>query len=62
MVNEIVISGAGPIGSLLALNLAKRGHTVKLLERRADFTQGMLYAGRSINLALSDREIGRAHV
>ncbi len=55
MVNEIVISGAGPIGSLLALNLAKRGHTVKLLERRADFTQGMLYAGRSINLALSDR-------
>lgn len=55
MVKNIIVSGAGPIGALLSLNLAKRGYNVKLLERRADFRSGTLYAGRSINIALSDR-------
>jgi len=51
-----VVAGAGPSGSLAALNLAQRGYNVELLEKRDDFrgSDGS-YAGRSINLALSAR-------
>lgn len=52
---QIVIVGAGLVGSLLSIYLAKRGHTVKLYERRGDMRAGQVEAGRSINLALSDR-------
>lgn len=52
---SITIAGAGLVGSLLSLYLAKRGHQVQLIERRPDSRKTSIYQGRSINLALSDR-------
>ncbi|WP_347160262.1 FAD-dependent oxidoreductase [Pontibacter chitinilyticus] len=52
---NIAIMGAGLVGSLLSLYLAKRGHKVDLYERRPDLRKTMVDGGRSINLALSDR-------
>lgn len=54
---EIAIVGAGLVGSLLALYLAKRGHRISLFERRGDMRKETTDAGRSINLALSNRGI-----
>jgi kynurenine 3-monooxygenase len=47
--------GAGPVGALLALLLARRGCPVRLLERRADPRRVAPERGRSINLALAAR-------
>lgn len=55
MQKQLVIIGAGLVGSLLSIYLAKRGHKVKLYERRPDMRKSTVVAGRSINLALSDR-------
>jgi kynurenine 3-monooxygenase len=55
MKKEIVIIGAGLVGSLLSLYLARKGHTIRMYERRGDMRKGKMEAGRSINLALSDR-------
>lgn len=52
---EITIVGAGLVGSLLSIYLAKRGHKVSIYERRNDMRKEQMSAGRSINLALSDR-------
>ncbi|WP_018476528.1 FAD-dependent oxidoreductase [Pontibacter roseus] len=52
---NITIMGAGLVGSLLSLYLAKHGHKVDLYERRPDMRKVLLDGGRSINLALSDR-------
>ncbi len=52
---KISIAGAGLTGSLLALFLARRGAKVTLYERRPDLRKAKLKAGRSINLALSER-------
>src|SRR5690625_6474628 len=52
---NILIIGAGLCGSLLALRLAQRGHRVQLIEKRPDLRKAELAAGRSINLAFSDR-------
>ncbi len=52
---NIVIVGAGLCGSLLALRLAQRGYTVTVYESRPDLRTTDISAGRSINLALSDR-------
>lgn len=52
---NITIIGAGLVGSLLSIYLAKRGHKVQLFERRGDMRKEKIVAGRSINLALSDR-------
>lgn len=57
MQKSIVIVGAGLVGSLLAILLGKKGYKVKLYERRADGRKTRQYAGKSINLALSDRGI-----
>src|SRR6188474_1819833 len=54
---EITIIGAGLVGSLLSIYLSKRGYKVKVFERSADMRKENLSAGRSINLALSDRGI-----
>ena len=54
---EIAIIGAGLVGSLLSIYLAKRGHKVRVYERRGDMRKAQVEAGRSINLALSDRGI-----
>ena len=55
MASHVVITGAGLCGTLLALQLAKRGHKITLLEKRGDLRNEAVAAGRSINLALSDR-------
>ena len=59
MKNEkrIIIIGAGLVGSLLSIYLSRRGYAVSLYERRGDMRREEVEAGRSINLALSDRGI-----
>lgn len=52
---NINIIGAGLVGSLLSIYLAKRGHKVNVYERRPDMRKTIMSAGKSINLALSDR-------
>ena len=52
---NITLVGAGLVGSLLSIYLTKRGHKVTLYERRPDLRTNRISAGRSINLALSDR-------
>ena len=52
---NIVIAGAGLVGSMWACYLAKRGHNVQVFERRDDMRKYHMDAGRSINLALSTR-------
>lgn len=54
---SIAIAGAGLVGSLLAIYLKKRGYDVTVFERRADMRKKGAEAGRSINLALSNRGI-----
>ncbi len=53
--DTILIIGAGLCGSLLALRMAQRGYNIKLVEKRPDLRKIEQDAGRSINLALSDR-------
>lgn len=53
----ISIVGAGLVGSLLSIYLAKRGYKVSVYERRFDMRKHFLGGGRSINLALSNRGI-----
>jgi len=57
MKKEITIIGAGLVGSLLSIYLSKRGYKVTIYERRPDMRKEKMIAGRSINLALSDRGI-----
>jgi kynurenine 3-monooxygenase len=57
MKKEVTIIGAGLVGSLLAIYLIKRGYKVSIYERRGDMRKEKIQAGRSINLALSDRGI-----
>jgi kynurenine 3-monooxygenase len=52
---SVLIIGAGLCGSLLALRLAQRGYKVTVYESRPDLRKVDISAGRSINLALSDR-------
>jgi len=57
MAKKISIIGAGLVGSLLSIYLAKRGYKISIFERRTDMRLADTVAGRSINLALSDRGI-----
>ena len=65
---DIAIVGAGLVGSLLSIYLAKRGYKISVFERRPDMRKNLIDGGRSINLALSNRgiraleEIGLADV
>ena len=52
---NILIIGAGLCGSILALRLGQRGYQVTLIEKRPDLRKIEQDAGRSINLAFSDR-------
>ena len=54
---NIAIIGAGLVGSLLSIYLAKRGYKVSVFERRDDLRKSDSEEGRSINLALSNRGI-----
>lgn len=55
MTKSITVVGAGLVGSLLSIYLAKRGYKVDVYERRPDMRKNRMSAGKSINLALSDR-------
>lgn len=52
---NVVIIGAGLVGSLWAVYLSKAGYKVTIYERRSDIRKAEIYAGKSINLALSVR-------
>jgi kynurenine 3-monooxygenase len=49
------VAGGGPVGSLLAIVLARHGYKVGLYEGRPDSRVTDIYQGKSINIALSDR-------
>lgn len=57
MRSPVVVAGAGPAGSLLAIYLARQGHDVTVYESRPDLRRTDIDAGRSINLALATRGI-----
>ncbi len=52
---KFTLIGAGLVGSLLSIYLSRRGYKVTMYERRPDLRKNRISAGRSINLALSDR-------
>jgi len=54
---NILIIGAGLCGSLLALRLGQRDYNVSVYEKRPDLRKVDISAGKSINLAFSDRGI-----
>lgn len=54
---KVIIIGAGLSGSLLAIYLAKKDFEVEIYEARGDMRTEKMSAGRSINLALSNRGI-----
>ena len=54
---HIVIIGAGLVGSMQAIFLAKRGYQVSVYEQLPDIRKEAISAGRSINLALANRGI-----
>ena len=51
----ITVLGAGLVGSLASVYLAKRGYQVQIFEKRPDLRSQEIEGGRSINLALSHR-------
>src|SRR5688572_33200361 len=52
---RVTVVGAGLVGSLLSMYLARRGFQVYVLERRPDMLREEIGAARSINLAISTR-------
>ena len=55
---SFTVVGGGPVGSLLAISLARHGYKVGLYEGRPDSRKTSIYQGKSINIALSDRGWG----
>lgn len=55
MAEQVIIAGAGPVGSVLAMLLARQGYRVRILERRSDPRCTATERGRSINLTLATR-------
>ena len=55
MTREISILGAGLVGSVLSVLLKNKGYKVNIYERRPDPRKTSIYAGKSINLAISQR-------
>ena len=53
--DKVTILGAGLVGSLLSIFLAKKGYQVTIFEGRSDMRKAGAEGGRSINLALSKR-------
>lgn len=52
---KIIVVGAGLVGSLLSVFLAKKGYHVDAYDRMPDARQTEVSSGRSINLTLCDR-------
>lgn len=52
---EVVVVGAGPVGCVLSVLLARRGFAVTTYEKRPDMRRTELDGGRSINLVLTRR-------
>ena len=52
---NVIIIGAGLVGSLWAVYLSKAGYSVTIYERRPDIRKAEISAGKSINLSLSVR-------
>lgn len=52
---SVTVIGGGPVGCVLAVILARRGHEVVLYEMRPDMRRADIPAGRSINLVLTER-------
>ncbi|KAJ9442544.1 Kynurenine 3-monooxygenase [Diplonema papillatum] len=55
MSDSVIIVGAGLCGSLLAVNLMRRGFNVQIFESRPDLRLESLNVHRSINLVLTSR-------
>ena len=55
MEKKVIIVGAGLVGSLWAVYMQKAGYHVVIYERRSDIRKAEISAGKSINLALSER-------
>ncbi len=53
--NNITIAGAGPVGAMLAIILARANCQVKLFESRPDPRVNCSQQGKSINITLSER-------
>ncbi len=53
--DKVVIFGAGLVGTLLGILLARRGYRVEIHEKRPDLRYKLYTSLRSINLALSHR-------
>ncbi|AMA48383.1 MULTISPECIES: FAD-dependent oxidoreductase [Flavobacterium] len=51
---KIAVVGSGLVGTLLAIYLKKKGHTVHVLDRSPDI-RTVEFSGRSINLVMSNR-------
>src|SRR5688572_2603081 len=52
---EVTIVGAGLVGSLWAVYMSRAGYKVTIFELRDDIRKADISAGKSINLALSNR-------
>lgn len=52
---KAIVIGAGLVGSLWSVFLSKAGYSVTIYERRTDIRLAEITAGKSINLALSER-------
>ena len=55
MEKNAIIIGAGLVGSLWAVYLSRAGYKVRIYEGRSDIRRADISAGKSINLALSNR-------
>ena len=53
--STIIVIGAGLVGSLLSMFLARQGYQVEVFERGADPRKNSRNSGRSINLTLCER-------
>lgn len=52
---KVAIIGGGLVGAMQAIYMAQKGYNVDVYERRDDIRNALFVAGKSINLALSDR-------
>jgi kynurenine 3-monooxygenase len=52
---QVTVMGAGLVGAMIAIVLARKGHKVTVFEKRPDLRKVKWEDGRTINLALSER-------